>query len=49
MGEKLATYPLINGLSILNIKETNLVNGVYFYQVYKNNTKVYSGKIVISK
>ena len=49
MGEKLATYPLINGSSILNIKETNLVNGVYFYQVYKNNTKVFSGKIIISK
>ncbi len=49
LGEKQSTYKLINGASLLNIKETGLSNGVYFYQVFKNSNKVYSGKIVISK
>jgi len=49
MGEKVKTYKLQNGITLLNINETQLRNGIYFYQVYKNDQKVYSGKIVISK
>ncbi len=49
MGEKINEYKLLSGTSLLNIREPQLENGVYFYQVYKNDNKVYSGKIVISK
>ena len=49
LGEKIASYKLVGGSTLLNISETQLNNGIYFYEVYKNTQKVYSGKIVISK
>ncbi len=49
LGEKISTYPLVKNENRLNINETKLEAGVYFYKVYKNETKVFSGKIIISK
>ncbi|MEI6489443.1 MAG: T9SS type A sorting domain-containing protein [Bacteroidota bacterium] len=49
LGETLTTYKLENHSTSLNIKETKLENGIYFYQIYNNNKQVYSGKIIINK
>ncbi len=49
LGEKISSYKLSNGSTLLDIKEPQLESGIYFYQVYKNDTKIYSGKIVITK
>ncbi len=49
LGENIAMYKLVSGSTLLNINESKLESGIYFYQVYKNNQKVYSDKIIISK
>ncbi len=49
LGEKISTYPLVKNGSTLNITETKLVNGVYFYKVIVNDKIVKSNKLVISK
>ena len=49
LGENIAMYKLVSGATLLNINESELESGIYFYQVYKNNQKVYSDKIIISK
>ncbi len=48
-GEKVNSYKLINGTNTINITEAELNDGIYFYQVYKNDSKVYTGKIIINK
>ena len=49
LGQKINTYKLINGATILNISEGQLIEGMYYYQVFVNGNKVYSDKIIIIK
>lgn len=49
LGETVNTYKLTNTGNSINITESELNNGVYFYQIFVNDKRVYSDKIIISK
>ena len=49
MGREMNKYKLVQGETILNINEENLLNGMYMYRVMVNDKSVYAGKVIISK
>ncbi len=49
LGKKVGFYKLTKDATILTIKEPKLENGIYFYQIFINDIKVYSDKIIIIK
>ena len=49
LGEKIRTYKLQKNDTMLNINETELQSGIYFYKVIVNDRLVKSDKIIISK
>ncbi len=48
-GQKVSSYKLLNGATILNINEKQLMNGAYFYIVYVNNERVFADRFIINK
>ncbi len=48
-GKLIASYPLDNTKTIMNINQSALTNGVYLYQVLVNNQVINSNKLVIIK
>lgn len=47
MGKELKKQTLMNGETFL-LKKDKLVKGIYFYQVYSNNQKIKTGKLVVN-
>lgn len=49
LGKQISSYKLLNDATFINIHEKQLQNGIYFYQVFINENRVYSGKVIICK
>ena len=49
VGEKMATYQLESSINKMNIVNTGLSNGIYFYSISINNSVVKRDKLVIIK
>ena len=49
IGEKVGEYDLSGSSGEMQISNSNLINGIYVYKVYTNNSIIKVGKIIVIK